>query len=106
WVAAGGNLASRDRALDDGPPLLPDPAHEMLSPDCGQFRITLNLGDETRNCPAAGKACQRDPIPSRVHKIALQAARVRGRLGGQDCVEDGVEGEGSLAGPSPVDGGL
>jgi hypothetical protein len=61
-VAAGWNLGSRDRALDDGQAFLPDPVHKALAPGNGQVGITLRLRDEMGHRAAAAlKVRQPDP---------------------------------------------
>src|SRR5450759_860275 len=47
-VAAGSYLASRERALDDGPAFPPDPVNKTLAPGNRQIRITLYFCDEVR----------------------------------------------------------
>ena len=62
-VAAGWNLASRDRALDDGPAFLPDPVHKTLTPCHGQTWVALHLRDEMGHGTApAPEVRQLDPV--------------------------------------------
>jgi hypothetical protein len=69
--------------------------------------VVLSLSDEPDESSSGGSTYDdRRPKCQGFSKIVFEYAVVDGRLLGEEIFEEGVQGEGSLGGPAPVDRGL
>ena len=106
-VRIGGDLISLDRSIDHDAMLSSHPADEVLAPDLGQFRVSLDFGDQPHQRASRNRSLD-DPDPSAQggQEINAEGSGVGQRLPGQEVSRECFEDEGALGRPSPVNGGL